>query len=86
MKASPPIALRVLDFTLAAGSLFYGMYAQSWFWTVGGLLGLTLAWLYPAKRIRDFLSARLRRPKETVVGTPKSFPSPPSRPYERRLP
>ena len=39
---------RILDWTCAGASLIYGIYALSWLWIAGGILGLALAYWNPA--------------------------------------
>jgi len=76
--------LRFLDYGLAIGSLAYGLYAQSLLFLAGGSIGLVLAWVNPAKRIRNLLFTRIRRRNEPAIKPAAAFPLPPSTPYERR--
>lgn len=75
---------RLLDFGLAITCLTYGVLGASWLWTAGGLLGLMLAWLDPATRVRKYLFAKVASRRNPVAATRKTFPAPPSTPYKQR--
>ena len=53
---SSSLYMRLFDWALGAGSLAYGIYAQSWWWIAGGIIGLGLAWYDPGTRIRRYFS------------------------------
>lgn len=46
-------AFHVVDYLLAGIALGYGLYSQSLFWTGAGLVGLVLAYINPALRVRN---------------------------------
>jgi hypothetical protein len=48
--------LRAFDWLLGIASLGYGIYAHSWWWIAGGVIGLALAWYDPGTRIRRYFS------------------------------
>jgi hypothetical protein len=56
-----------LDYAVSAGALGYGIYAGSWLYGTMGALGLVIAYLRPAERVKALVLKKFMRKTGTVV-------------------
>lgn len=51
--------MRVIDWSLAIGTIAYGLYEQTWWIVAMGVLGLGMAWYNPASRVRGWIGSKM---------------------------
>lgn len=68
--------LSLVDYSVGIATLAYAAYAQSWLWAAAGILGLVIAWLKPAVRIRAWVERTFtpKRRRAASIAVPNDSP------------